>query len=138
MGEVCGAQFGGQHDRRDVGSEPAVDAWAVAGGGRFRRRRGRKHFRRARRPQTSAPKKAAAAAKKPGELKAGQFEWHPDRSPSGPLAIIVSLTKQRVYVYRNGIQIGVSTCSTGKKDYDTPTGVFTILEKEEGALFEHL
>ena len=69
----------------------------------------------------SAPKKATAA-KKPGELKAGQFEWHPARSPSGPLAIIVSLTKQRVYVYRNGIQIGVSTCSTGKKDYDTPTG----------------
>jgi lipoprotein-anchoring transpeptidase ErfK/SrfK len=78
-----------------------------------------------------APKKAAATAKKPGELKAGQFEWHPDRSPSGPLAIIVSLTKQRVYVYRDGIQIGVSTCSTGKKDYDTPTGVFTILEKEK-------
>jgi hypothetical protein len=77
-----------------------------------------------------APKKAAAA-KKPGELKAGQFEWHPDRSPSGPLAIIVSLTKQRVYVYRNGIQIGVATCSTGKKDFETPTGVFTILEKEE-------
>jgi len=78
----------------------------------------------------SAPKKATAA-KKPGELKAGQFEWHPDRSPSGPLAIIVSLTKQRVYVYRNGIQIGVSTCSTGKKDHETPTGVFTILEKEK-------
>ena len=77
-----------------------------------------------------APKKAAAA-KKPGELKPGQFEWHPDRSPSGPLAIIVSLTKQRVYVYRNGIQIGVSTCSTGKRDHETPTGVFTILEKEE-------
>ena len=74
----------------------------------------------------SAPKKATAA-KKPGELKAGQFEWHPDRSPSGPLAIIVSLTKQRVYVYRNGIQIGVSTCSTGKKDYDTPTGVAVLL-----------
>lgn len=75
--------------------------------------------------------KAAATAKKPGELKAGQFEWHPERSPSGPLAIIVSLTKQRVYVYRNGIQIGVATCSTGKKDHETPTGVFTILEKEE-------
>src|SRR5262245_8054987 len=78
-----------------------------------------------------SPQKKPAAAKKPGELRAGQFEWHPERSPSGPLAIIVSLTKQRVYVYRNGIKIGVSTCSTGKKDYDTPTGVFTILEKEE-------
>ena len=76
-------------------------------------------------------KKPAAASNKPAGLKPGQFEWHPDRSPSGPLAIIVSLTKQRVYVYRNGIQIGVSTCSTGKKDYETPTGVFTILEKEK-------
>jgi len=79
----------------------------------------------------STAQKKPAAGKKPGELKPGQFEWHPERSPSGPLAIIVSLTKQRVYVYRNGIQIGVATCSTGKKDYDTPTGVFTILEKEE-------
>src|SRR5262245_6582221 len=78
-----------------------------------------------------SPQKKPAAAKKPSELKTGQFEWHSERSPSGPLAIIVSLTKQRVYVYRNGIKIGVSTCSTGKKDYDTPTGVFTILEKEE-------
>ena len=64
-------------------------------------------------------------------LKVGQFDWHPERSPSGPLAIIVSLTKQRVYVYRNGIQIGVATCSTGMEGHETPTGVFTILEKEE-------
>ncbi|HEU0018433.1 MAG TPA: L,D-transpeptidase [Methyloceanibacter sp.] len=78
-----------------------------------------------------AAKKPAASSKKPADPKHGQFEWHPDRAPSGPLAIIVSLTKQRVYVYRNGIQIGVSTCSTGKKDHETPTGVFTILEKEE-------
>src|SRR6185312_15229731 len=83
------------------------------------------------RSPSKSSKKPAAASNKPAGLKPGQFEWHPDRSPSGPLAIIVSLTKQRVYVYRNGIQIGVSTCSTGKKDYDTPTGVFTILEKEK-------
>ena len=80
---------------------------------------------------SKSTKKPAAASNKPAGLKPGQFEWHPDRSPSGPLAIIVSLTKQRVYVYRNGIQIGVSTCSTGKKDHETPTGVFTILEKEK-------
>ena len=86
----------------------------------------------ARSPPANGPRRRRPPPpKKPGELKAGQFEWHPDRSPSGPLAIIVSLTKQRVYVYRNGIQIGVSTCSTGKKDYETPTGVFTVLEKEE-------
>jgi L,D-transpeptidase catalytic domain len=76
----------------------------------------------------SAQKKPAA--KKAEQPKVAQFEWHPQRSPSGPLAIIVSLTKQRVYVYRNGIQIGVASCSTGKEGYDTPTGVFTILQKE--------
>jgi L,D-transpeptidase catalytic domain len=65
------------------------------------------------------------------KLKHGQFTWDPDRSPDGPVAVIVSVPDQRVYVYRNGIQIGVSTCSTGKSGHDTPTGVFTILQKEE-------
>lgn len=68
---------------------------------------------------------------KPAPKAKTGFDWHPDRSPDGPLAIIVSLTKQRVYVYRNGIQIGSSSCSTGKEGYETPTGIFTILEKEE-------
>jgi hypothetical protein len=64
-------------------------------------------------------------------MKPGQFTWHPERSPSGPVAVIVSLPDQRVYVYRNGIRIGVSTCSTGKKGHETPTGVFTILQKDK-------
>ena len=45
------------------------------------------------------------------------------------MAIIVSIPRQRVYVYRNGLLIGVSTCSTGKPGHDTPTGVFTVLQK---------
>jgi hypothetical protein len=53
-------------------------------------------------------------AKRTPKLKAGQFTWNPDRSPAGPIAVIVSIPNQHVYVYRNGIQIGVSTCSTGK------------------------
>lgn len=62
-------------------------------------------------------------------LQPGQFIWHPERAPKGPVAIIVSIPKQRVFVYRNGILIGVSTCSTGKPGHSTPAGVFTILEK---------
>ena len=46
-------------------------------------------------------------------------------------AIIVSIPDQRVHVYRNGIRIAVSTCSTGKPGHSTPTGVFTILEKDK-------
>lgn len=63
-------------------------------------------------------------------LRPGEFTWHPELSPSGPVAIVVSLPDQRVHVYRNGIRIGVSTCSTGKPGHETPTGVFTILQKD--------
>lgn len=73
----------------------------------------------------------ATPAEEGKNLKPGQFTWHPERAPSGPVAIIVSVPKQRVYVYRNGILIGVATCSTGKKGFETPTGVFTVLEKAE-------
>src|SRR5262245_30582035 len=70
----------------------------------------------------------ARPAKK-GKARASPFQWVPERAPAGPVAIIVSIPKQRVFVYRNGIQIGVSPCSTGKKGHETPTGVFTILQK---------
>src|SRR5262245_25954890 len=63
------------------------------------------------------------------QLKPGDYTWHPERSPDGPVAIIVSVPEQLVFVYRNGIRIAVSTCSTGKEGHDTPTGVFTILQK---------
>jgi hypothetical protein len=72
---------------------------------------------------------ARPAEKRSTRPKSGQSEWYPERSPTGPVAIIVSLPKQQVFVYRNGIQIGVSPCSTGKKGHETPTGVFTILQK---------
>jgi hypothetical protein len=62
-------------------------------------------------------------------LRPGQFTWHPERSPDGPVAIIVSLPTQLLHVYRNGIRIAVSTVSSGRLGKPTPTGVFTILEK---------
>lgn len=63
-------------------------------------------------------------------LKPGEFTWHPDRQPSGPVAVVVSLPEQRVHVYRNGIRIAASTCSTGKQGHETPTGVFVVLQKD--------
>jgi lipoprotein-anchoring transpeptidase ErfK/SrfK len=62
-------------------------------------------------------------------LKPGEFIWRPEVSPRGPVVIVVSLPEQLVHVYRNGVTIGVSTCSTGKVGNRTPTGVFTILQK---------
>lgn len=62
-------------------------------------------------------------------LKPGQYLWYPEVSPQGPITLVVSLTEQRAYIYRNGIVIGVTTVSTGRPGKDTPTGVFTILQK---------
>ncbi len=67
----------------------------------------------------------------PAELKPGEYAWHPEFSPQGPVVLIVSLPEQLAYVYRNGVIIGASTVSTGKKGHETPTGVFTILQKHE-------
>ncbi|WP_108259922.1 L,D-transpeptidase [Mangrovicoccus ximenensis] len=64
-------------------------------------------------------------------LAPGEFTWHPERSPEGPVAVIASLEEQRVHVYRNGIRIAVSTCSTGKPGHETPTGVFVVLQKDK-------
>src|SRR5277367_5117078 len=64
-------------------------------------------------------------------LKPGEFVWRPEISPRGPVVVVVSLREQLVHVYRNGVTIGVSTCSTGKPGNRTPTGVFTILQKRE-------
>ena len=63
-------------------------------------------------------------------LKAGQYVWEPERAPEGPLLIVASITEQVAYVYRNGIRIARSSVSTGRPGHPTPTGVFTILEKE--------
>ena len=64
------------------------------------------------------------------EFKPGDYVWHPEVSPAGPVVIIVSLPEQRMYVYRNGVRIGQSTVSTGTKGHATPTGMFTILQKK--------
>ena len=67
----------------------------------------------------------------PGDLKPGEFVWDPAAAPEGPIVVIVSLGEQRAYVYRNAVQIGFTTVSTGKTRYETPTGVFVVLQKDK-------
>jgi L,D-transpeptidase catalytic domain len=67
----------------------------------------------------------------PATLKPGEFSWNPERSPDGPLVVLVSIPKQWVVVYRGGMQIGAATCSTGRPGHRTPAGVFVILEKDK-------
>jgi hypothetical protein len=67
----------------------------------------------------------------PGDLKGGEFVWNPDASPSGPIVVVISLSEQFAYVYRNGVLIAYAPVATGKPGHETPTGVFTILQKDK-------
>jgi len=69
-------------------------------------------------------------AAKADSLKPGEWVWAPEVAPAGPLLVYVDLNRQIATVYRNGVRIAVSTVSTGKAGHETPTGVFTILQKD--------
>lgn len=79
-------------------------------------------------PAAAAAEPAPAAVEQ-AELSPGEFVWQPERSPIGPVEVVVSIPLQRAYVYRGGTLIGVTTVSTGKPGHRTPTGKFDILEK---------
>ena len=72
---------------------------------------------------------ALELARQADQLKPGDWVLKPEIAPMGPVLVYVDLTRQRATVYRNGVRIGVSTISSGKDGHETPTGVFTILEK---------
>lgn len=80
---------------------------------------------------TWGARESSPASTPPESLKPGEWIWGGISKGWGPMAVIVSLTEQRAYAYRNGILIGVTTISSGKKGYETPTGVFTILQKDK-------
>jgi hypothetical protein len=78
-----------------------------------------------------SPATAQLVNKYAEQLKNGEFNWFPERSAGGPIMLIVSIPDQKVHVYRNGIRIAASSCSTGKPGHSTPTGVFKILQKDK-------
>jgi hypothetical protein len=65
-------------------------------------------------------------------LQAGQFTWlEPAQArPGSPVTMLVSLSEQRGFLYRDGRRIAVTTLSTGVRGHDTPAGVFPITQKE--------
>ena len=63
-------------------------------------------------------------------LKAGEFLWAPEVAPEGPILLVVSLATQRAVLYRNGVPIAITTVSTGRPGHRTPTGIFTVLERD--------
>jgi hypothetical protein len=62
-------------------------------------------------------------------LKPGQYLWR-DVEASGPARVVVSLSDQLAFVYRGDTLVAVSTISSGMPGRDTPTGIFSILQKK--------
>jgi hypothetical protein len=63
-------------------------------------------------------------------LGAGQFAWGGTPARGGPVTIVVSIPLQQLFVYRGAALVAVSAVSTGSRGHDTPTGAFTILQKD--------
>ena len=80
--------------------------------------------------QGAAQSAPAELIGQPDRLKPGQWVWAPQLAPAGPLLVYVDLTRQIATVYRNGVRMAVTTISSGKPGHETPTGVFTILQKD--------
>ena len=78
--------------------------------------------------KVSSPLQLAKQAEK---LKPGQWVWAGKIAPTGPILVYVDLGRQRATVYRNGVRVAVTTISSGKTGHSTPTGVFTILQKNK-------
>lgn len=76
------------------------------------------------------PRNASASPKTPAAKSGPSFEI--SGAPYGPLQVVISLKSQSLKVYNgSGTQIASSRISSGREGYETPTGVFSILQKNE-------
>ena len=82
-------------------------------------------------PRPSFHTEGKPNGKPTGPLQPGQYWWAPGVSPNGPVMILVSLPRQEMNVYRNGVLVARSSISSGMPSHATPTGVFTILQKRK-------
>jgi lipoprotein-anchoring transpeptidase ErfK/SrfK len=53
-----------------------------------------------------------------------------DGNARGSLSVIISLDRQQLTLYSDGLPIATSRVSTGRPGHSTPTGVFSIIEKD--------
>src|SRR5215469_7329289 len=77
--------------------------------------------RKARVAPTATKKEKAEPKKK--DVGFGQM-------PKGPLQVVVSIGNQKVTLFSNGVRVAQGPVSTGVPGRPTPTGVFSIIEKD--------
>jgi len=64
-------------------------------------------------------------------LAANEYDWHPERSTSGPITIVISSADKALYVYRNGNPIGRAALDINGRGR-LGDHVFTLLEGTTG------
>src|SRR5438552_17325098 len=69
--------------------------------------------------------KGTPTGKPTAPQKPGEYWWHPQIAPQGPLMILISVPEAAMHGYRNGILIGRLSVSTGSLGHDTRGGACT-------------
>src|SRR5262245_27347721 len=78
-----------------------------------------------------SPSPAPAAVKKPEVKKPNpEKDGFEDVPKGGVLQIAISIHSQRLTLYRDGVRGAQSPVSTGTASHPTPTGVFSVIEKD--------
>lgn len=76
-----------------------------------------------------ASREAEASARRRRYAQPEPKPQTPPKVPNGPVQIVVSLREQKLWVYDKDGLLETTTVSSGTGGYPTPTGVFSILEK---------
>lgn len=63
-------------------------------------------------------------------LKPAESRWVAEVPATGPVKVVISLSDQLAWIYRGDRMIAATTISSGKKDHESPVGLFPILGKE--------
>src|SRR5262249_27254807 len=80
-------------------------------------------------PTARAPKAAVTATRD----KSAKGEDNPQDvagKAKGLLSVIISIDRQQLTLYSDGVPIAHSRVSTGQPGHSTPTGVFSVIQKD--------
>lgn len=57
--------------------------------------------------------------------------WWKGDGEQGASSIIIDLSEQRAYFYKDGTVVGESKCSSGKKEFETPAGEYKVTQRNK-------
>src|SRR5665213_2787696 len=109
---------------------PTTSVWALPGD--VNNWSGGLHF--ATTPSAAEPSQKSSRRSLRGGDRASRKAEPADKAPplpAGPLAIIVSIDKQRATLYADGQPIASTAVSTGTPQHPTPMGVFSVIQKDK-------